>query len=186
MRTTGTGKKRRTKKVVTFTDSRQLPVRAWKDLSPSPLAVTDSLDRYGADFAAVRYEMTYELCPEQQPVIDILKREYENLNRDKDDHIRTWYTYGCVEHDEFKIDNVAKRASTRYLLSKLWVNNFMFYLCLIVPLYPIYLIVWKLFQKPYYLNNHKLMYLERAYLGTVDPTPAQVNEFIDTIAAMDV
>jgi len=159
-----------TRKVVTYKDSRQLPFTVWRDLSPPASVVCESLEQYGADFAAIRYQITYELCPEQQPLIEALRLEYEDINRARDSRIRTWFTYGGSEYDEFNIDNVAKRGSIRYLVSHIWVNKLVFYLLLFTTLYPIYLIVWKLFQKPYYLNNHKVLILDRPNLNRLKPT----------------
>jgi len=123
-------------KVVKYSSSWQLPVREWKDISPPPVQVSDSLERYGANFAAVRYRVSYELCPEQQPVPEILRQAYEDHHRHRDDRIRTWFSYTCTAHDEDRVESVAKPLSLRYLLSHVWVNYFVFYFCIVLPLYP--------------------------------------------------
>ena len=159
----------KTQKFIKYSSSWQLPVRKWKDISPPPVQVSDSLERYGANFAAVRYRVSYELCPEQQPVLEILRQAYEDHHRHRDDHIRTWFSYTCTAHDEERVERVAKPTSYRYLLSRLWVNYFVFYFCLVLPLYPLYIIGWKLFQKPYFLENHKLLYLDHVKLTDAEP-----------------
>jgi len=170
-----------TKKVITFEDSRQIPIKDWKDLSPSPLSVTESLQDRGAAFAAVRYNMTFDLCPGQADLLRNLMRDYFRQHYNRDTHVRVWCEYGTPVHQEFKVDNVSK-PSVRYILSRyLWVNPLVFYFCLLATIYPIYLIVWKMCQKPYYLTNHKVLDIDLDNLDKTDPVqPAK------SIAPMDV
>ncbi len=156
--------------MITFSESRRVPIRAWTNLSPSPLAICDSLDRYGASFATVRYEVSYELLPEQLTLLAPLEEEYRNVHRHRDEEIRTWYTYECEAYDPYKIHNVAKRTSIRYMLSVLWVNKLTFGICVFAILYPLYLIVWKLCQKPYFLKINKLMLIDRMNFDADEPT----------------
>jgi len=79
-----------------------VPIRAWTNPSLFPLALCDYLDRYGASFAMVRYEVSYELLPEQLTLLAPLEEEYRDLHPHRDEEIRTWSMYQCRAYDSTK------------------------------------------------------------------------------------
>jgi len=169
----GTYRHRTHQKTVKFKESIVIPIKSWRDVSPKPSDVCYYIHENGATYCYVKYALKYTLASEQKPLLDVLAAEYEKLHRNKDNMIRTWYTYSCPAYDEKRVDHVAKPCSLRYVLSRLWMNPFTFHFLLVLALYPVYVVGWKVFEKSYTVTNHKLLYLDRVNWAARDSTKSQ-------------
>lgn len=145
-KSTGSGKKRRTKTVVTFRGSFKVDASNIRDVSVSPAAFVESINYCEAQCSFVDYRFKYELLPKDQELLVALKRQYYEKNRHRDTTCNVSEVYEISGFSNKKISSVVKRGargSCRYRLAQLLVNKGAFFLAIYASLYLPYLWLWK-------------------------------------------
>jgi hypothetical protein len=153
-RTTGSGKNRRTERIVTYRGSQVVDLAAARDLSMSPLQFSNAMTADSSSYAFVSYDYEWETSDEGRAYIKVLKANYyeANRHRDRDTSVSLSYAVGDATR---KVDVIVKDEGCRFYVANFFINRWCLFLFMYAGLYLPYLCFWKCLMRPFRYANIK-------------------------------
>lgn len=151
---TGSGKRRRTRTVVTYRGSKVIDLVSHRDLSVTPAVYAAAVAADPASYACVTYDLEWDGSEETKARVEREKTQYymDNRHRDTSCSVSLVYSLGPERR---MVDVLCKDEGCRYYLANFFINRCCMYLAMYASLYLPYICLWKCLVRPFRYTNTK-------------------------------
>ena len=159
----GSGKNRSSKTVVTFRGSVSLKLNNVYDISVTPDAFVESVNYCSATYCSVSYHKAYSLNEENRKILAEFRERYYNNNKHRDASCEVTEDYSISARNDKHISSVTKdnKQGLRYRCAQYCVNWGCLWLAMYTALYIFYLCLWKCLVRPFRYHNVKTFLLDK-------------------------
>ncbi len=157
-RTTGTGKRRRSQRIVTYRGSTPIVLLAHRDVSVHPHTFISAVEQNtSSSYLTVSYKYDWDSSLEGRNQVNVLKREYYNANRWRDRDTSVSLSYNVGGNCDRRVDVIAINKGFRYCIANTFINRWCLYLAMYSTLYLPYMCLYKICMRPYTYNSTKFI-----------------------------
>ncbi len=163
MKSSGSGKNRRTKRVVTYKSSIDMGILHFNDVSVHPNDMVDAIKFCSAQYSSLHYDYDFRLSPEEKKWLEDFEARYKDMNKHRDTSCTVWHKYKVASPNTKNISAIVKDAdnlSCRYYVAQLCVNRCCLWLAMYSTLYLPYICMWKCLVRPFRYYSIKYLALD--------------------------
>ncbi len=187
-KTSGSGKRRRTRRVVTYEEKISIPVLKHQDVGVSPGAFVEMINMWPSEYSWLEYDSDFRLSKEQIDWFEKLKTDLHGRNKHRDKSCTVWHKYTMqtptsnansnsgsdVHHHAHSVIRDNASCTCRYFWARFFINRCCLWLSIYSTLYLPYICLWKCLVRQFRFTSLKFLVLDTTVCGAAD-VPADNN-----------